>query len=272
MGISFVNVNGVRLRLAVTGSGSPLMFLLGSGAAGTIEAAEPFVDQFATHFEVACPDQRGLGQSDVPPGPWTMGDYAADTFGLADALGWDRFSLLGISYGGMVGLEMAATAPERIDRMVLWGTSPGGSAHSYPLHELSSWPVWQQDRRFAELMDTRLCTQWGEEEQSPEAQLVKAVLKRGGSPWRVSGDDARRGLKLQLEARRGHDVVDRLGQITCPTLIGAGFYDGLAPVSNAEVMHAGMPNSVLNVYDAGHFFYVGKQAFRDAIQFLSASD
>ena len=268
--ISYVTVGGVRLRVATAGEGPPLMFLFGSGAAGTIENAQPFVDRFSGLFTVACPDQRGLGKSDIPPGPWTMSDYAADAIGVADHLGWDTFSVIGLSFGGMVGLEMAAEYSDRIDRMVLWGCSPGGTAHSYPLHLLTDLPPDERHRLFAQLMDIRLADRSADEE-SPEAQLVHAVLSQGGSPWSVAAgvDESRRqGLLRQLEARKTFDVVDRLGQIACPTMIGAGTYDGLAPVANAEVMHAGIPRSVLRVYDAGHFFYLGRKAFTDGLNFL----
>ena len=269
---SFVTIGGVRLRLAVAGSGPPLMFLFGSGRAGTIDKAKPLLDRFTDQFTVACPDQRGLGESDIPAGPWTMTDYADDAFGIADYLGWEKFSVMGLSFGGMVGLEMAATQPERIDRMVLWGTSPGGTAHSYPLHILKDEPASEQHRKFATLMDTRLSDQW-KSEPSPESLFVQAVLERGGSPWVVAaGEDESRnvGFERQLDARRDHDVTSRLGQIKAATFIGAGFYDGLAPLANAEAMHAGIPGSVLRVYEAGHFFYLNnKKAFADAHNFLS---
>lgn len=270
--ISYVEIDGVQLRLGVVGEGPPLLFLFGSGAAGTIDNAKPMVDRFADRFTVACPDQRGLGESDIPPGPWTMADYARDAFGVADHLGWDRFSVLGISFGGMVGLEMACTHPNRINKMVLWGCSPGGHAHSYPLHEMDGLPPAVRHRKFAELMDTRLADQWGAEEQSPESLLVQSVLEHGGSPWRVADgvDQARnQGLAMQLAARRGLDTVDRLGNITCPTLIGAGTFDGLAPLGNAHVMASGIPNATLQVYDAGHFFYLGRKAFNDGVAFLT---
>ena len=270
MGTEFVNVGGgVRLRLAVTGDGPPLLFLFGSGSAGTIENAQPFVERFSPHFTVACPDQRGLGLSDIPPGPWTMADYAADAFGIADHLGWDRFSVIGLSFGGMVALEMAASVSGRIDRMVLWGTSPGGDAHSFPLHTLDGLPAGERTRRFAELMDTRLTSQSGEPSQ--ESLLVQAVLERGGNPWGAAEDPRSAGVALQLEARRHLDVVSRLGRIDCPTFIGAGVYDGLAPVANAKVMHAGIPGSVLRVYQSGHFFYLSRKAFDDGRGFLAGS-
>lgn len=269
--ISFVTVNNVTLRLAVTGDGPPLMFLFGSGRAGTIDNAKPIVDRFADAFTVACPEQRGLGHSEIPAGPWTMADYADDAFAVADRLGWEQFSVIGLSFGGMVGLEMAATQPQRIDRMVLWGTSPGGSAHSYPLHTLAGLPQSEQNRIFAELMDTRLSGQW-KAEPSREMRFVQAVLARGGNPWQVAAgeDESRsRGFALQLEARRGHDVMDRMKHILAATFIGAGFYDGLAPVMNAEVMHSRIPDSQLRIYEAGHFFYLDGKAFGDGLTFLT---
>lgn len=269
MTVQYVTANGVRLRLAVTGTGPPVLFLFGSGAAGTIENARPLVARLKDRFTVACPDQRGLGRSEIPAGPWSMADYAADAFGVADTLGWDRFSVIGLSFGGMVGLEMAATDPDRIDRMVLWGTSPGGPAHSYPLHLLDRLPDAERHRMFAELMDTRLAGHHGE--GSPEEQFVTAVIEHGGSPWRSADGQPSPGLALQLEARRGHDVTSRLGRITCPTLIGAGVYDGLAPVPNARAMRDGIPNAELRVYQAGHYFYVGRKAFADGAGFLAGA-
>lgn len=270
----YISVDGVRLRVGLSGTGPPLLFLFGSGAAGTIENAQPLVQRFSPAFQVACPDQRGLGKSDIPPGPWTMADYATDAFGVADELGWDAFAIIGISFGGMVALEMAAQNSSRIDRMVLWGTSPGGAAPSYPLERLTDLPADERNRLFAQIMDTRLDSRWDQEGAPPEAQLVAAVLKHGGSPWSVAqgADEARReGLLRQLEARRGHDVTLRLGRITCPVLIGAGTYDGLAPVCNARVIYEGIAGSALRVYDAGHFFYLGRKAFSDGLEFLTGS-
>ena len=69
-------------------------------------------------------------------------------------------------------------------------------------------------------------------------------------------DEVRRGEVMQLEARRHHDVADRLHRITCPTLVMAGRYDGIAPVANSEAIVARIPGAELRVYEGGHLFIV----------------
>ena len=70
-----------------------------------------------------------------------MADYAADALALLDHVGWDRARVVGVSFGGMVAQELAVTAPERVERLALLCTSPGGAGGaSYPLHELAALP------------------------------------------------------------------------------------------------------------------------------------
>jgi 3-oxoadipate enol-lactonase len=95
------------------------------------------VQPFTKAADTVAADQRGLGRTEIPPGPYTMADYAADALALADHVGWATFALVGVSFGGMVAQEVAVTAPERIERLALVCTSPGGpDAASYPLHTL----------------------------------------------------------------------------------------------------------------------------------------
>ncbi len=65
-----------------------------------------------------------------------------------------------------------------------------------------------------------------------------------------------RGEQAQLDARSRLDVIDRLGRITCPTLVASGRYDGIAPVDNGEAIAARVPGAELRVYEGGHMFFV----------------
>jgi pimeloyl-ACP methyl ester carboxylesterase len=75
---------------------------------------------------------------------------------------------------------------------------------------------------------------------------------------------------MQLAARRHHDVWDRLDRIACPTLVAAGRYDGLAPLSNSEAIAFRVPDATLRVYEGGHVFVVqDRSAMEATIDYLA---
>jgi len=235
----------------VRGEGPRVLFFNGSGL--TLESSERLIAGLARFCRVAAHDQRGLGRSGVPPGPYAMADYAADGAALADQLGWDRCSVAGFSFGGMVALEFAVTFPARVDRLALLCTSAGGGlGSSYPLHELAALPLEERLRRMPLLTDSRFTGEWLAEHPS-DAAIVEEAARRASA--RKSARQAE-GELLQLEARRQHDVSSRLGRIACPTLVAAGRYDRLAPVANSEAIVSRVPGARLSVYQGGHLFYL----------------
>jgi pimeloyl-ACP methyl ester carboxylesterase len=239
------------------GSGPPLLFLNGSGS--TLETSRLLIDQFVARFDVVAHDQRGLGRTATPPGPYTMADYAADALGVLDTVGWDRCRVVGVSFGGMVAQELAVTAPDRVERLALVCTSPGGAGgSSYPLHEL------RPGERTPRLLDTRFTDEWLASHPN-DAALAAMMDARsdGGAPTE--------GMRLQLEARAGHDVWDRLPAITCPTLVASGRWDGIAPLANGEAIASRVPGAELRVYDGGHAFFVqDRRAFPEILDWLAA--
>jgi 3-oxoadipate enol-lactonase len=83
-------------------------------------------------------------------------------------------------------------------------------------------------------------------------------------------DDVRRGELEQLGARRGHDVWDRLGRVSCPTLVAGGRHDGIAPPANSEAIASRVPGAELRLYEGGHlFFFQDRTAFPEILDFLA---
>lgn len=202
----------------------------------------------AADFDLLAFDQRGLGQTDRPERAYTMADYAADALALMDHVGWERCRVYGVSFGGMVAQEIAVTAPERVERLVLACTSSGGAGgSSYPLHELIDLPAEQAAEQQASLLDTR-----GANAGELMQQIAKAMAERRTVGEDEPGRDA--GFRRQLEARRGHDTWDRLERLTMPVLIAAGRYDGIAAPANQEAMHAAIASSRLEWFEGGHVF------------------
>jgi 3-oxoadipate enol-lactonase len=261
-----VPVNGIDLYYERRGEGPHLFFLNGSGS--TLAGSQLLIEPFTQHFDVAAHDQRGLGKTTIPPGPYTMAEYAVDAAGLLDHLEWDRALIAGISFGGMVAQELAVTWPDRVERLALLCTSPGGAGgSSYPLHELASLPADERRAKGFQLLDTRFTPEYLD--THPDAQALADMLaERELAP---KTDEAQRGELEQLGARRRHDVCDRLGAITAPTLVTAGRYDGIAPVANSEAIVARIPNSELRTYEGGHAFVAqDPQAFPEILDFLGS--
>jgi 3-oxoadipate enol-lactonase len=251
----------------VSGHGPRLVLCNGSG--GSIDAARLLIDFLARTFTVAVHDQRGLGKTGLPasPAPATMSSYANDVAALLDHLAWPTTLMAGMSFGGMVALEFAVTYPERLERLALLCTSSGGAGgSSYPLHDLVDLSVEERMALAPRLSDTRFDDQWLAEHPT-DAAIVTEGRKRIASEREP---EERRGELWQLDARRHHDVWDRLGAITCPTFIGAGRYDGTAPLTNAEAIASRIATSELHVYDGGHIFLVqDRAALPDVVSFLT---
>jgi 3-oxoadipate enol-lactonase len=257
------HLNGIDLYYERAGEGPPLLFFNGSGA--TLETSAPIIEQFRRHFDVVAHDQRGLGRTAIPEGPYTMADYAADAAALLDHTGWATSAVVGISFGGMVTQEYAVTFPERVTRLALLCTSAGGAGRaSYPLHELAQRTPAEQAAIGVTLLDTRFTPEWLATHPRDRA-LVDMRAERP-----VPSLEERRGQLEQIEARRHHDVWDRLPKIVAPTFVACGRYDGIAPPANGDAIAGRIPGAELRMYDGGHLFFVQDQtAMPDVITFLA---
>jgi 3-oxoadipate enol-lactonase len=258
-------LNGIDIYYERVGEGPTLLYFNGSGT--TLETSRIGLDPYAERFDLVVHDQRGLGATEAPEGPYTMADYAADGAALLDHLGLDRVRVVGISFGGMVAQEFAVTFPDRVERLALLCTSSGGRGNSsYPLHELEQLPVEERKARGMSIVDTRWDEAWlasHDIDRMIVDMLVKATPPEPGS-------DRERGERGQLEARSHHDVWDRLPQIACPTLVASGRYDGIAPAANGEAIASQIPGAELKVYEGGHvFMYQDPAAVPEVLDFLA---
>jgi pimeloyl-ACP methyl ester carboxylesterase len=264
--VTTARVNGIDLYFERAGSGPRTLFLNGSGSslANTGFLVAPFVE----HLDVVAYDQRGMGLSDVPPAPYAMADYAADALALLDHLGWEQCRVVGVSFGGMVALELAVTRPERVERLALLCTSSGGEGgSSYPLHALAAMTPAERRAIRRSILDTRFDEPWLADH--PMDKLIDETWAlRGEAP---RSEREQHGESRQIEARRHHDVWARLPAIACPTYVACGRYDGIAPVANSEAIASRIPGAELRVYEGGHaFFMQDRSALPDIVSFLKS--
>lgn len=256
---SFIHDNCV-FEYEVRGEGPPLLFLNGSGS--SIQRVRPLVDLLARHFTVAIHDQRGLGKTEIPEGPYSMRQYADDAWALTRVIGWDDFNIFGISFGGMVAQELAVTYPDQVSSLVLFCTSSGGpGGSSYPLHNLIDLGSEERSRLMTELTDTRFTEQWFVD--NPQDLIFRNISDE------VKNDEQHRGEKLQLMARSSHDVWDRLPMISCPTFVGSGLYDGIASGANGRAIASRILGSTFQEFVGGHMFIIqDRSALTKLIDFI----
>jgi len=231
----------VKLAWESQGEGAPVLLVHGLGY--TREGWGPLRGLLARRFRVLSYDNRGIGESEIAPGPYTVAQLADDAAQVLDEAGVDRAHVVGASLGGMVAQLLAAEQPERVDRLVLVGTTPGGGA-AFPLPqqtlalmaEAASLPPEVALRRFVE------------NALAPGSSLVDEVFA-----YRQLHPPDPAGWAAQAAAGVGWDADGRLVRITAPTLVVAGAADAVVDPRNAQLLADAIPHARLELIDgAGH--------------------
>lgn len=116
-------MSGVDVHHLVAGPSDAPIVLISNSLGSNLHMWDPQMDALVERFRVVRYDLRGHGRSPAPDGPYTLDDLATDALVLLDRLDVERAHLVGLSLGGMVSMQLAVSAPERVDRMVLCCTS-----------------------------------------------------------------------------------------------------------------------------------------------------
>ena len=225
----------------VQGEGAPVLLVHGLGY--TRQGWGPLRDLLARRYRVLSYDNRGIGESEIPPGPYTVAELAADAVDVLDAAGAQRAHVLGASLGGMVAQLLAAEQPERVERLVLVGTTPGG-AGAYPLPQqtlalMAEAPSLPPDVALRRFVENAL---------APGSPFVDEVFA-----YRQQHPPDPAGWAAQAAAGATWNADGRLGRITAPTLVLAGTADAVVDSRNAQLLADAIPGAKLELIDgAGH--------------------
>ncbi|MFQ5422067.1 MAG: alpha/beta fold hydrolase [Anaerolineae bacterium] len=245
-----LTANGIEIGYEVHGNGRPLVLIAGLGYSRWMW--QRMVPGLAAHFQVVAFDNRGVGESGKPPGPYTAAMLAADTAVLMETLGLENAVVMGHSMGGFVAQALALARPDLVGALALSATNFGGPNHIpvtpaalAVLLDTSADPV----TRFKNGLG--VSTAPGFPEKHPE--IIKEWLAwRVANPIEPAPYQAQLAIGLAL-AQTGFE--DRLTAVACPTLLLFGEHDQVAPPGNADLLAAKIPNSAIKIIpDAGHFF------------------
>jgi 3-oxoadipate enol-lactonase len=237
--------SGVRIAFEADGAGAPLLLIhgLGYGRWGWGPIVAPLTESFrAVWF-----DNRGVGESDVPPGPYTASTLAEDAVAVLDALDVERAHVLGTSLGGMVAQELAVSHPARVDRLVLACTTPGG-ANAVPFPEQTVRLI-AEAARMEPLVALR---RFVENALAPGASetLVDRILS-----LRLANPFDPKGWHAQAAAGVAFDALDRVSGIEAPTLVVTGTEDVVVDPRNSELLAGRVPDARLERVPGGHLFF-----------------
>ena len=246
--VGTTEVEGRRLVWRSVGDGPPLLLI--NGYAATSEDWDPtFVGALAQSFEVICPDNRGVGESEPSGAELTIDGMAADMEALLDALGIERTAVVGWSMGGFVAQRLAARTPERIAALALLSTDPGGP-DSVPA-DPAVWSRLTDHSGSAREQATRLISLLFPPPLAAEIDRqfgeIVAAARVKLSPETLRAQEAAMDV-WRREARPTGDTG-----VSPPVLIGHGERDVVIPPANASVLAARWPGASVELFEGcGH--------------------
>jgi len=203
-------------------------------------------------WRVVVLDNRGVGRSDRPRGPYRMTTMADDVAAVLDAAGLERVFVAGISLGGMIAQHVALRHPGRIEGLVLLATTAGLPYARLPraraLATLLSLPLVGPRRPPAQV-GRAIARLLLSERDVPRA---RELLAHWPAAMRAEPSSPR-SYFAQLAAVLGHSTGLRLRRIACPTVVVTGDDDVLIPPHNSRMLARLIPGAQLHVVEScGH--------------------
>lgn len=247
-----IQTNSINIYYDLHGDGEPLVLIAGLGYDQWMW--HRMVPGLAEHFRVVTFDNRGVGQTEKPPGPYTAEMLAADTAGLLHELHIDAAHIMGHSMGGFVAQALALDRPTLVNKLILSATNFGGPNHIPVAQEVLA-ILTDMEADPVERLRRGIGVSTAPGFAEGNAELVEKWLDyRVEHPIEPEPYQAQLGVGMGLataEAAFEH----RLKNVTAPTLILFGEHDKVVPPGNAELLAREIPDSRIEVLeDAGHFF------------------
>jgi 3-oxoadipate enol-lactonase len=261
-------VNGsVRIAWERHGVGEPLLLIHGLGYARW--GWEPVLPGLAERYDVILFDNRGIGHSDAPPGPYTVAQMAEDAVRVLDEAEVERAHVVGTSLGGMVAQELVLAHPDRVDRLVLACTTPGGAkAHPMPQQTVSLLA------EAATLEPAVALRRFVENALSPSTVAARPEVVERILQHRLATTQPPAAWAAQAAAGVAFDAYDRVAAAAAPTLVQTGTEDVVVDPRNSEILCELLRDATLVRFPVcGHlFFWERPVEFVDSVtSFLEAA-
>lgn len=229
-----------------TGDGPPLLLIHGLGYARW--GWGPLVPLLVEHFRVITFDNRGVGRSSVPEGPYTASEMARDALAVLDDSGAQNAHVAGTSLGGMIAQELAIAHPDRVERLVLLSTTPG-RPDGYPMPEatvrlLEQASDWEPETALRRFVENALGP-------APDPGLVDDILGH-----RLANPQDPAGWAAQAAAGTTYAGSGRCRDIAAPTLVMSGTEDRVVDHRNTHLLGEMIPRATVRLVEgSGHLLF-----------------
>lgn len=253
--------NGVDIYYETVGEGPPVILVAGIADDRTSWAVQ--VPALSRDHLVVVFDNRGVGNSSVPSGPYSLDEMADDAHAVVDELGLAPVHAIGSSMGGAICQRWVLRYPEDLERLVLTNTWAERDPFLDAL--FSHWIALGESGSTQRIMESLLLFCYAADYLRAHPTVASEFLALPPPPLT--------GWVGAAHACRGHDVLGDLHAITHPILVIAGEYDILTRPALSERIVKSLPAARLELLPAGHMiFWEQPEAFSDLVlEFLKDS-
>ena len=265
--------DGARIHYELRGTGTPLVMIMGFGAAIPLWG-EFVLAPLARRHRLILIDNRGTGYSDKPDKAVTLAELAADAASVLDDARIERAHVMGVSMGGMIAQEFALNFSARTRGLILGCTNCGGP-HTIqpPAPPPAQFVIFQPSTTHAEQVRAILqacCTEefWN----APANRARIEEMEAAGLAWPRTPLYT---MTRHLDAIQRFDTFDRLGRIKAPTSIIAGDADAIVPAENSRILGAEIKGAKVKIFKGvGHGFHLERpeETVREVLEHLADAE
>jgi pimeloyl-ACP methyl ester carboxylesterase len=249
-----VKTNGIHLYYEERGSAAgetPLLLIMGITAPGSVWNVHLADWQF--HFRCIVGDNRGVGLSDKPVGPYSSEQMADDYAGLLDAIRVEKVRVVGCSMGSIIAQQLAIRHPDKVQSLVLMCPWAHCDAYAKSLFQhIMFCKARFRPEEFSLYIQLLIFSKSSWDDPQKLEELETGRRQDGANPF----PQPLHGLEGQAAACITHDVRADLSKIRKPTLVIGGKQDIFTPVWMAEEVAGGIPQTEIFLYEhLGHAFH-----------------
>jgi pimeloyl-ACP methyl ester carboxylesterase len=241
--MSTAQINGIEVYYEEHGSGDPLLLIMGLAADSLAWLFQ--LPEFSQHYRTVVFDNRGVGRSSKPAGPYSIAQMADDAAGLLEQLGIQRTHVVGVSMGGMIAQELALRHPERVRSLVLACTyaKPDAGVERQMESSLAAFGGTRGPSGEIQVDLSKLDPMMFFQHLLPTVFNPPFIMTELPKLMQVFSGALQYGFSMdailaQTAATQGHDTLARLGEINAPTLVLTGDNDLLIPSTCSDTLAA----------------------------------